>query len=208
MEDDLEENARMLLGLGLGDKRILEQILRASTHGEVISNHERHYIKTLMEKHAGSVPPKPAPKPKSTATKPKDTKPQTKKSQTPLIVAASAGVGAVVVIAAVLFMMMPTSPVEPVPTEAGYMNISQDAYNHGDFMLVTGMSDYAAGETIRINILDKNNNDIWSERVTLKPDGSYSTIILVGQDGWVAGEHTVQAIHGDIEYTLDFTFNG
>lgn len=202
MEDDIGANVRMLLGLGLGDKRILEQVYRASVNGEIISNHERQYVASLMEKHAVTVPKTDAPTTQSSAVKQVDAAPQPKKSRTLLMVAVL-GVAAVAVIASAVLMM----PGSPVSLPSGYVEIDQDTYQTGDFMLVTGMSDYDMGGAARVNILDGNSNNVWSEDVTLRPDGSYSTIILVGQDGWIAGEHTIQVEHGVAEYVADFTYD-
>lgn len=202
MEDDIGANVRMLLGLGLGDKRILEQVYRASVNGEIISNHERQYVASLMEKHAVSAPKRDTPIIQSSAVKQVDTVPQPKKSRTPLM-AAVVGVAAVAVIASVVLMM----PAAPVSLSSGYVEIDQSTYQTGDFMLVTGMSDYDIGGAARVNILDSDSNNVWSEDVTLRSDGSYSTIVLVGQDGWTAGEHTIQVAHGAAEYTMDFTYD-
>lgn len=202
MEDDIGANARMLLGLGLGDKRILEQVYRASINGEIISNHERQYVASLMEKHAVTVPKMDTPIIQRSAVKQVDTASQPKKSRTTLM-AAVLGVAAVAVIASIVLMM----PGTLVSSPSGYVEIDQSTYQTGDFMLVTGMSDYNIGEAARVNILDSNSNNIWSEDVTLRSDGSYSTIILVGQDGWIAGEHTIQVAHGAVEYIMDFTYD-
>ena len=50
------DDAKALLDKELGDKRILEQICRASENDEVISNFERNYVKKLAEKHLGKTP--------------------------------------------------------------------------------------------------------------------------------------------------------
>lgn len=202
MEDDIGANVRMLLGLGLGDKRILEQVYRASVNGEIISNHERQYVTSLMEKHAVTVPKRDTPITQSSTVKQVDTVSQPKKSRTPLM-AAVLGVAAVAVIASVVLMMPPA----PMSLPSGYVEIDQSTYQTGDFMLVTGMSDYDIGEAARVNILDSNSNNVWSEDVTLRSDGSYSTIILVGQGGWIAGEHTIRVAHGAAEYIMDFTYD-
>ncbi|MXZ93953.1 MAG: hypothetical protein F4W68_00490 [Cenarchaeum sp. SB0661_bin_35] len=205
MEDDIEASARMLLGLGLGDKHILEQIYRASVNKEIISNHERQYVASLMEKHAVTVPEESPPVVQSPVVKQADKPPQPKKSHIPLIIAVG-GIAVVVIIASVV-LMMPTTPSVIVDLPMDYVEINQDTYQSGDFMVITGMSDYEMGKSARVDILDSNNNSVWSESVALRSDGSYSTIILVGQDGWIAGEHTIQVTHGDIEYMMNFVFD-
>ena len=57
MQDPILDDAKALLNKELGDKRILEQICRASENNEVISNFERNYVQKLAEKHLGKITP-------------------------------------------------------------------------------------------------------------------------------------------------------
>ena len=56
MPDTILDDVQALLDKELGDKRILEQILRAAQNNEVISNFERNYVRKLAEKHLGKKP--------------------------------------------------------------------------------------------------------------------------------------------------------
>jgi len=88
MADPILDDVQALLDKEFGDKRILEQILRAAKNEEVISNFERNYVRKLAEKHLGKKPtvekkveePKPSPsivqepiQPKSIQPKPSQT---------------------------------------------------------------------------------------------------------------------------------------
>jgi hypothetical protein len=56
MPDPILDDVQALLDKEFGDKRILEQILRAAQNDEVISNFERNYVRKLGEKHLGKIP--------------------------------------------------------------------------------------------------------------------------------------------------------
>jgi hypothetical protein len=51
MSDPILDDVQALLDKEFGDKRILDQILRAAQNNEVISNFERNYVRKLAEKH-------------------------------------------------------------------------------------------------------------------------------------------------------------
>src|SRR5210317_1706260 len=57
MPDPILDDVQALLDKEFGDKRILDQILRAAQNNEVISNFERNYVRKLAEKHLGKKPP-------------------------------------------------------------------------------------------------------------------------------------------------------
>jgi hypothetical protein len=56
MSDPILDDVQALLDKEFGDKRILDQILRAAQNNEVISNFERNYVRKLAEKHLGKKP--------------------------------------------------------------------------------------------------------------------------------------------------------
>ena len=56
MPDSILDDVQALMDKEFGDKRILEQILRAAKNDEVISNFERNYVRKLSEKHLGKKP--------------------------------------------------------------------------------------------------------------------------------------------------------
>ena len=103
-DESLAKDAQTLLGLGVGDKRILEQIHRAAVNGELISNHERAYVDSLLEKHAGPGRAGDAPAPRTVRERPSPAPaaaPARSSSKT-IAVAAGAAVAAIAVAAALL----------------------------------------------------------------------------------------------------------
>ena len=49
MVDTILDDVKLLLDKGIGEKQVLEQILRASLNGEIISIHERDYVMKLKK---------------------------------------------------------------------------------------------------------------------------------------------------------------
>ena len=211
-DESITKDAQMLLGLGVGDKRILEQILRAAMNGELISNHERAYVDSLLEKHAGSAPAKDAPAPK-TRERPAavlDTaKAPAKSSSKTVAIAAGAAVAAIAV--AAVLLMSPGAPggtavggePEPVLT----VGVDSEEYGAGDFILVDGTFEGAGGGAVDVHIVGPSGQ-VWRESVLPDADGAFHTIALAGSGGWSAGTYTVRASHGDQTYESVFDFRG
>ena len=214
MADKLEEDVRALLDSGVGDKRVLEQILRAVVNGELLSNQERNYVRSLTEEHLNKEPaveavPDAAAYVVESKSKPKPESAGPRNNRTLIIAVAAAAVALAVTAAASTMFMGDSEPAvivvdDPVPDSA----VTQDseAYRTGDFIVIEGFSDYPPGDMVRLHILDSAGRQIWSEEVTVKADGSYSTLVLAGGDGWTPGIHTIEAVHGDDEYRSEYSF--
>lgn len=207
MADSLEDDIRTLLDSGTGDQRILKQILRAAANGELISNRERNYVQSLVEKRAETAPAagpvEAAQQPYVVESKPKPDRPRSNK---PMVVAGAAAAVAVA-IAVAAFAAFPAGPGAVVDPEPEYfVGQDSDAYGTGDFVLVEGLSDRSPGEAVRLQILDSEGRQIWSEDVAIRADGSYSALVLAGGDGWTSGTHVIVAAHGDGEYRSEYEF--
>ena len=206
VDGDLAEAAETLLDLDVGDRRILEQIHRAATNGEMISNHERAYVDSLLEKHA------PAPAGKATAAAPQSVPETSAGAETPgptpsrsssktLAIAAVAGVAAVAV-AAALLVSLGSPDAEPVPVLT--VGVDSAGYATGDFVLIEGLSDGDGAVDVSIT---GPSGQVWHENVLPDTDGSFSTIALAGSEGWSAGSYTVRAVHGDLVHESAFSFD-
>ena len=202
--DELAKNTEMLLGLGVGNRRILEQIHRAAVNRELISNHEWTYIDSLLETHAVSIRKAPTATPQRVQETPPKTGGQAKRSSRTIAIAGGAAVAAVVVAAALL---MPSgSPNETVsdPVPVLMVGVDSAGYDAGDFILVEGLSDVADG-AVDIHIMGPSGQ-VWYERVLPNEDGSFSTIALAGLEEWSAGAYTVRAVHGNSTHESTFSF--
>ena len=204
-DESLAKDAQTLLGLGVGDKRILEQIHRAAVNGELISNHERAYVDSLLEKHAGPGPAGDAPAPRKVRERPPPapTAAPARSSKT-IVIAAGAAVAAIAVAAALLTLPGGTAvDMEPEPVLT--VGVDLEEYGAGDFILVEGLSDGSDGGAVDVHIMGPSGQ-VWRESVLPDADGSFHTIALAGSGGWSAGTYTVRAVHGDQTYESAFDF--
>lgn len=209
VDSDLAEAAEMLLGLDVGDRHILEQIHRAATNGEMISNHERAYVDSLLEKHASApagkaqtAAPRSVPETPTGAETP-DPTPSRSSSKT-LAMAGGAAVAAVAVAVVLLVSLGSPGEVEPVPVLT--VGVDSAGYAAGDFVLIEGLSEGAGDGAVDVSITGPSGQ-VWHENVLPNTDGSFSTIALAGSEGWSAGSYTVRAVHGDLVHESAFSFD-
>jgi len=227
MSDPILDDVQALLNKEFGDKRILEQILRAAQNDEVISNFERNYVRKLAEKHLGKKPlvekksseepkqispevlvpqPSPVKKPQTVQTwaePAKITKSNLKNTKIML------GIGlaslAIIIIAGASLSGVSdiSSNIEPgqTPSTSESFSIQTDisSYKKGDIISISGNSNPSMGN--QVNLLIKNPDDdlVWSEQVSIKSDGQFSTLTFAGGSGWEkSGIFTIIA-EGDSE---------
>ena len=208
-DESLAKDAQTLLGLGVGDKRILEQIHRAAVNGELISNHERAYVDSLLEKHAGPGPAGDAPAPRKARERPPPapTAAPARSSSKTIAIAAGAAVAAIAV--AVALLALPGGPggaaVDTEPEPVLTVGVDLDEYGAGDFILVEGLSDGSGGGAVDVHIVGPSGQ-VWRESILPDADGSFHTIALAGSGGWSSGTYTVRAVHGDQAYESAFDF--
>lgn len=232
MPDPILDDVQTLLDKEFGDKRILEQILRAAKNDEVISNFERNYVRKLAEKHLGKKPlvEKKAPEePKriipEVVTPPPIKKPQTLQtwSEPPRVTKSDSknnkimiGVGllalAIIVIAAVSLSgdsgSTPTIIQEQTPTPLTSSPIQTDvsSYNKGDIISISGKS---TENQVNLSILNANDKLVWSEQVNVRSDGQFSTLTFAGGNGWEeSGIFTIIAEDDSETNSNTFFFNG
>jgi len=238
MTDPILDDVQALLDKEFGDKRILEQILRAAQNNEVISNFERNYVRKLAEKHLGKKPliekkipevtkqttpdvvipsPSPVGKPQTLqtfSTPPKITKTNSKNTQILLGVGVIALV--VIIIAAVsLSGVSDTSPTKIVPiqtpqsSESFSIQTDSSSYQNGDIISISGKSTLSFGNQISLSIENSNDDLVWSEQVNVKSDGRFSTLTFAGGSGWEnTGTFTIKAESDSEETTNTFSFTG
>lgn len=235
MPDTILDDVQALLDKEVGDKRILEQILRAAQNNEVISNFERNYVRKLAEKHLGKKPPtekKPEeskiipdvqiptptpttqPKPVQTfSPPPKVSKSNSKNTKIML----GAGIAALIVIIAAAASMggisdnssKPEIINTPSSSGSGSFSITTDlaSYQRGDIISISGDSKFSVGEQVNLVIKNPEDETVWSEQVTVKKDGKFSTLTFAGGSGWDAGTFTIMAEINSEQATNTFSFN-
>jgi hypothetical protein len=234
MSDPILDDVQALLDKEFGDKRILDQILRAAQNNEVISNFERNYVRKLAEKHLGKKPlvekPSDISKPvipdvvipspvtnnqtiQMLSTPPKVTKSNSK--NTKIILGVGIAVLALVVIAgASLSGISDLSPTIANPTQtpstSKSFSIQTDvsSYQRGDIISLSGNSNLSSGNQVYLTIENSNDELVWAEQVNVKSNGQFSTLTFAGGSGWdTSGIFTIKAESDSEQITNTFSFS-
>lgn len=209
MTDPLIDDVQVLLDKEKGDERILKQILRACENNEVISNYERNYVRNLAEKYLGRLPENLEDQPTeekpiiSDVIVPKTSLKQNieiSTSMTPKIIQKKPknpkmliGIGMTVIIIIVIISISQSviSNIEfndPKIIDTGSLSdtlsiqIDLSSYQKGDIISISGKS--TTSEKINISIENQNGQLVWSEQVSVKKDGRFSTLAIAGGTGW------------------------
>ena len=227
MTDTLFDDVKALLEKDFGDDRILKQIYRACQNDEVISNYERNYVRKLAEKHLGK---RPEIKKETVVTREKPVTPdvvipqsnsiqkiqeiQTPKtsssgSKNSKIMIAIAGIILVVIVGGVAaFSGEQTTGVaeDPLPTPVS-LSVETDlsSYSTKDLISINGISE----NSNTVDLLIENSNDelVWKEQLSVKSDGTFSTLVIAGGPNWnISGVFTISVEDGKETKTSTFSF--
>ena len=227
MTDTLFDDVKALLEKDFGDDRILKQIYRACQNDEVISNYERNYVRKLAEKHLGK---RPEIKKETVVTREKPVTPdvsipqsnpiqkiqeiQTPKtsssgSKNSKIMIAIAGIVLVVIVGGVAaFSGGQTTGVaeDPLPTPVS-LSVETDlsSYSTKDLISINGISE----NSNTVDLLIENSNDelVWKEQLSVKSDGTFSTLVIAGGPNWnISGVFTISVEDGNEIKTTTFSF--
>ena len=234
MPDPILDDVQALLDKEFGDKRILEQILRAAQNDEVISNFERNYVRKLAEKHLGKTPPiekkipeepkqiipdvvTPSPtEPSALQILTKPPKITTSYSKNTKIILGIGLVALIIIIiaAASLSGVSDNSPGKIEPNQN--QNISKSfsiqtdllSYEEGDIISISGNSNISLGNQVYLTIENPNDDLVWSEQVNVKSDGQFTTLTFAGGSGWEkSGTFTIKAESDSEQITNTFSFS-
>ena len=206
MTDPLIDDVQALLDKEKGDERILKQIFRACENNEVISNYERNYVRNLAEKYLGRVPSveeKPVEeKPvipdivfsntpaKQKITTTQITYPQIvklKSNNTKMVLGIGGAILAIIVIIGI--SLSGISPIEfdssKIPGDSSSsLSIQTDlsTYQKGDLISISGTSNTSG--KLNLSIENQEGQLVWSEQISVKSDGRFSTLAIAGGSGW------------------------
>ena len=229
MNDSLLDDVKALLDKDFGDDRILKQISRACENNEVISNYERNYVQKLAEKYLGkrpeithmsSVEKKPITPdvviPETQPIQVQRHRPEislTSKSNSKnsKILIGIVGIALIIIIAvAVSFSGISNvspkveTPINSIPVT---LSIQSDlsSYNKQDLISISGVSDTSG--TVNLSIENTNKELVWTEQVSIKSNGQYSTLAIAGGQGWESsGTYTIKVDNGKETKSTIFSF--
>ena len=230
MTDLLLDDVKALLDKDFGDDRILKQILRACENDEVISNYERNYVRKLAEKYLGRrpemvqtqtsveeksivpdviIPETPALKTQIFQSEPPQISSSNSKN---LKIMLGIGVFALVIIIAAVVSFTANFDVNPtMGTPSNFIPIKLSvqtdlsSYNKKDLISISGISDTFG--TVNLSIENQSNELVWAEQVSIKSNGSYSTLAIAGGSGWEnSGAFTIKVDNGAETKSSTFSF--
>ena len=234
MVDTILDDVKELLKQDKGDPKVLERIKRAAEQDEVISVYERDYVTNLVKKflrpqydespkepeitktESVPTPPTVSTIPESKFEKLSEKKPIFESKSNPKTTKIMFGVGAVALaIILVVGVSMsglpdvstpsPTTTTKPTPTSGLVVDTDASSYSLGDIISISGSSD-ASGD-VTLSIINGANQIIWQEVISLKTDGTYSTLSIAGGSGWEsAGEYTLKVTQGSVTEEINFDF--
>ncbi|KAG2472446.1 MAG: hypothetical protein NPMRTH4_2010013 [Nitrosopumilales archaeon] len=226
MSDDILDNVKKLLDAEVGDIKILEQIKRAAENNEVISNYERNYVAKLSEQHLK--PPEPEPELEPEIETPVESiqeeisveKEQMEKIEqvtpTQTIVELKPTyfrnkkfmmIGGGAALAIIILVAIGASGIENFGTGLN-LEIDKSSYNSGDIISLSGNSKTTLGSTISLFIENSDGEQIWSEDLKIKDNGTFSTLLIAGGTGWEgSGTYSIKAEHGSEQLEITFSFN-
>ncbi len=226
MSDDILDNVKKLLDAEVGDIKILEQIKRAAENNEVISNYERNYVAKLSEQHLK--PPEPELELEPEIETPVESikeeisveKEQMEKIEqvtpTQTIVELKPTyfrnkkfmmIGGGAALAIIILVAIGASGIENFGTGLN-LEIDKSSYNSGDIISLSGNSKTTLGSTISLFIENSDGEQIWSEDLKIKDNGTFSTLLIAGGTGWEgSGTYSIKAEHGSEQLEITFSFN-
>jgi hypothetical protein len=204
MTDPLINDVKDLLDKEKGDELILKQIFRACQNNEVISNYERNYVKKLAEKYLGRVSQieekqheenqviPNAILSKTLTTQKIETSqttqiPKVQSKNTKLVI----GMGGVMMAIIIVIGLSLTGTfnagydnTQKNPEASVALSIQTDlsTYQKGDIISISGRSNSLGN--IDLSIENQQGQLVWSEQITTKNDGKFSTLVIAGGTGW------------------------
>lgn len=228
MTDPLIDDVQNLLDKEKGDERILKQIFRACANNEVISNYERNYVRNLAEKYLGRAPPveeKPVEeKPvipdvsfsnisiKQQIETPQITYPQTvklKSKNTKMLLGIGGVIFAIMIIigvslSGVSYIEFDGSQIPVGSSSTLSIQTDLSVYQKGDIISISGTSN-ASGK-INLSIENQEGQLVWSEQISVKSDGRFSTLAIAGGSGWDKSGTFIVKVENNLE-TKSKTFS-
>ena len=206
MTDPLIDDVQALLDKEKGDERILKQIFRACENNEVISNYERNYVRNLAEKYLGRAPPveekqveeKPVIPDVIFSTTPAKQKITPTQTTYPQIVKLKSnntkmglGIGGAL-LAIIVIIGISLSGISPIEFDisqitgdsSSTLSIQTDlsTYQKGDIISISGTS--TTSGKLNLSIENQEGQLVWSEQISAKSDGRFSTLAIAGGSGW------------------------
>ena len=209
-----------LIRSGYGDKNKLRNIRETIKHDNFITTDDKKYVSSLITKYLRNQPLEEpdsfeedyVDKVESTPQK-LVSKGQSKTSlsvNTKLVIPIAIA-AAIAIIAVIGFSAMNQGGVtDPVvsssPNNPLLINIDQSTYQKADIISISGDTN-SHSKSVELIIENSSGVKIWSENITPKNNGIFSTLIIAGGGGWEnGGDYLLKVVQGDLKNEAKFKF--
>ena len=217
-----------LLKSGHGDSARLAKIKAEFESTKLVSIDDRKYVDGLITRYMQApeapkqekpkestriVPPPPPPRSPPTLLEVKQ-KPK-KEEKIPKIEQKTKLRNVVIAVCATIFAVLVVSFVAMnqdseigvvTPTVSKVLELDATSYARGDIVSISGKITQSTG-TAKLAISNPDNSEIWTETVTVKPSGEFSTLVIAGGPGWEqAGKYTVSISYSGNTQSASFEF--
>ena len=231
MSDPFFDDVKALLEKDFGDDRILKQISRACENNEVISNYERNYVKNLVETHLRKKPeiilPPPSVEEKEIipdvvvpevssiqqtqsfqSSSTRTVSPSLKNSKMLFGIGGSIALAIIVIVAVSFNGTSDVSPNITTPiSSSSSLSIQTDlsSYHEKDLIAINGTSNISG--SVNLSIENQNNELVWTERLSTRDNGKFSTLAIAGGAGWESsGDYIIKVDNGKETVSNSFSF--
>lgn len=222
--DDIDE----LVKLGHGDQERLIKIKAEYITKKLVTIEDRRYVEGLISRYMRpQVEPQPErPRPREERIVPpppprtkenfeaaqqqilKEEKklPKTAQKKTKNIILSISAAAVAVLVISLIGVYQDQFPSIGGPRTAN-IELDQSSYVRGDIIAISGkIAPPTTGASLAI--FNPANQHVWTETVTVRSDGTYSTLAIAGGAGWEqAGTYTVTATYGDMQDIATFSFS-
>jgi len=209
-----------LIRSGYGDKNKLREIRETIKHDNFITANDKKYVSSLITKYlrnqpfdeSSSVEEDYVDEAESTPQKlVSKGQPQTSLSFNTKLVIPIAIAAVIAIIAVVGFSAMNQSNVtdtvvSSTPNNPLLVNLDQGTYQKADIISISGDTN-SHSKSVELSIENSNGVKIWSENITPKNNGIFSTLIIAGGGGWEnGGDYILKVVQGDLKNEAKFKF--
>ena len=225
MGEFLTDDIDSLLKSGHGDAIRLSKIRADFEATKLVSIEDRKYVEGLLLRYSQSTEKKSekslqskrvAPPPTPRISQPlfearqqvkqeqKIVKPTSRTKFRKIAIAACATIMAVVAIS--IFAMNQDIGIGSVIVSGKSLEFDSSSYANGDIISVYGKTS-SSTQAVNLTISNPLGVQIFSEPVAVKPNGSFSTLIIAGGPGWEQyGKYTVTVNYSQVKETATFNF--
>ena len=209
-----------LIRFGHGDVKRLRNIRDTVKHDNFITTDDKKYVSSLITKYLRNQPleesdsfeedyvdeTEPTPQKLVSKDHPKTSLSVNTKLVVPIAIAAAVAIIAVIGFLAMNQGGVTDSVVISTPNNPLLINVDQSTYQKADIISISGDTN-SHSKSVELSIENSNGVRIWSENITPKNDGVFSTLIIAGGGGWEnGGDYLLKVVQGDLKNEAKFKF--